>query len=85
MLRMVIRFRIELLAQFGQRQTPGRVFKIRKWLDTWVANVATILSQQIVKIDQERNLLFIKEQFQALPKKWLLLNHSVKKRGKDGN
>ncbi|HEY1645128.1 MAG TPA: 50S ribosomal protein L3 [Candidatus Saccharimonadales bacterium] len=44
----------------GQRQSPGKVFKGKKMCGHMGDKVRTILSQQIVRIDLERNLVLIK-------------------------
>jgi large subunit ribosomal protein L3 len=44
----------------GQRQTPGRVFKGKRMAGHMGNVKRTILSQRIVKIDKERNLVLIR-------------------------
>jgi len=44
----------------GQRQSPGKVFKGKKMCGHMGDKMRTILSQQIVRIDLERNLVLIK-------------------------
>lgn len=44
----------------GQRQSPGKVFKGKKMCGHLGDATRTILSQQIVKIDVERNLVLIR-------------------------
>ncbi len=44
----------------GQRQTPGRVFKGKKMAGHLGDCRCTVQNQQIIKIDQDRNLMLIK-------------------------
>lgn len=44
----------------GQRQSPGRVFKGKKMAGQLGNKRCTIQSQQVVRIDEERNLLLVK-------------------------
>lgn len=44
----------------GQRQTPGRVFKGKRMAGHMGNVKRTILSQRIVKIDKERNLVLVR-------------------------
>lgn len=44
----------------GQRQSPGKVFKGKKMCGHMGDVVRTILSQPIVRIDSERNLVFVR-------------------------
>lgn len=44
----------------GQRQSPGKVFKGKKMAGHLGDDQRTILSQRIVKIDHERNLVLVK-------------------------
>src|SRR5579883_705693 len=44
----------------GQRQSPGKVFKGKKMSGHLGDVVTTVLSQQIIRIDLERNLVLVK-------------------------
>lgn len=44
----------------GQRQSPGRVFKGKKMAGHLGDDQRTILSQRIVKIDKDRNLILVR-------------------------
>jgi len=68
----------------GQRQTPGRVFKGRKMAGHMGADNCTVQSQEIVRIDAERNLLLIRGAIPGAPGGNVFVFPAVKVRG-DGN
>jgi large subunit ribosomal protein L3 len=51
----------------GQNQFPGRVFKGKKMAGHMGAENCTVQSQEIVKVDNERNLLLIKGAIPGAP------------------
>jgi large subunit ribosomal protein L3 len=62
----------------GQCQTPGRVIKGKKMAGHMGNELKTIQNQSIVKVDVERNLLFIKGGVPGAPKGWVVIKKSVK-------
>jgi large subunit ribosomal protein L3 len=67
----------------GQRQTPGRVFK-GKPMAGHMGNVnRTIQSQEVIKVDLERNLLLIKGAIPGAPGGYVIILPSVKHKGKE--
>jgi large subunit ribosomal protein L3 len=63
----------------GQRQSPGKVFKGKLMAGHLGDAVRTILSQQIVRIDLERNLVLIKGAVPGAPKAFVVIRSAVKK------
>jgi large subunit ribosomal protein L3 len=63
----------------GQRQSPGKVFKGKKMSGHLGDKVRTILSQKIVRIDLERNLVLIKGAVPGAPKAYVIIRPAVKK------
>lgn len=69
----------------GQRQSPGKVFKGKK-MSGQMGNVrCTIMSQQIVKLDLDRNLILIKGVVPGAPGGNIFIRSAVKKRQKEEN
>ncbi len=67
----------------GQRQTPGRVFKGKK-MAGHLGNVKrTVQSQEVVKVDIERNLLMVKGGIPGAPGGYVIVVPAVKMRGKN--
>lgn len=62
----------------GQRQSPGRVFKGKKMAGQMGNKQRTVQSQQIVKVDVERNLLLIKGTVPGAPGGFVVVKPSVK-------
>lgn len=62
----------------GQRQSPGRVFKGKKMAGQMGNKQCTVQSQQIVKVDLERNLLLIKGTVPGAPGGFVVVKPSVK-------
>ena len=68
----------------GQNQTPGRVFKGKKMAGHLGAERQTSLNLQIVKIDAERHLIFVKGSVPGAPGGIVMLKPSVKTKTKKG-
>jgi large subunit ribosomal protein L3 len=67
----------------GQRQTPGRVFK-GKPMAGHMGNVnTTVQSQEVIKVDLERNLLLIKGAVPGAPGGYVIILPAAKKKGKE--
>lgn len=65
----------------GQNQTPGRVFKGKK-MAGHLGNVrCTVQTLEIIKIDQEKNVLMIKGAVPGAPGGSVEVRHAVKKVG----
>jgi len=64
----------------GQCQTPGRVFKGKKMAGQMGNKKRTVQGLEIIKIDQENNLLLLKGSTPGAKGSSLLLRHSVKNR-----
>ncbi|MBN2689979.1 MAG: 50S ribosomal protein L3 [Gammaproteobacteria bacterium] len=65
----------------GQCQDPGRVFKGKKMAGQ-LGNVrCTVQNQQLVRIDEEKNLLFIKGTIPGAANGYVVVKPAVKKRG----
>lgn len=64
----------------GQRQSPGKVFKGKKMCGQ-LGNVRkTILSQRIVRIDKERNLIMVRGCVPGAPNGDVIIRSAVKKK-----
>lgn len=63
----------------GQRQSPGKVFKGKKMAGHLGDAQRTILSQRIVKIDLERNLILIRGAVPGAPGGCVIIRPAVKK------
>lgn len=70
----------------GQRQSPGKVFKGKK-MSGHMGNVQrTVISQDVVKIDPERNLLLIRGAIPGSPGSNVVIRPSTRKQKKmEGN
>jgi len=67
----------------GQNQSPGRVFKGKK-MSGHMGNVReTILSQPIVKLDQERNLVLLRGTVPGAPGGTVILRPAIKKQNQE--
>lgn len=67
----------------GQRQTPGRVFKGKRMAGHLGCVKRTIQSQQIVKIDLERNLLLVRGGIPGAPGGFVIISPAVKVKKND--
>ncbi len=63
----------------GQRQSPGKVFKGKKMSGHLGDKKRTILSQQIVRIDLDRNLVLIKGAVPGAQSSYVIIRPAVKK------
>jgi large subunit ribosomal protein L3 len=63
----------------GQRQSPGKVFKGKKMSGHLGDKVRTILSQKIVRIDLERNLVLVRGAVPGAPSTYVVIRPAVKK------
>ncbi|TAK72307.1 MAG: 50S ribosomal protein L3 [Gammaproteobacteria bacterium] len=63
----------------GQRQSPGKVFKGKRMAGHLGDVKRTILSQQIVRIDAERNLVFIKGAVPGAVNGCVIIRPAIKK------
>jgi large subunit ribosomal protein L3 len=63
----------------GQNQTPGRVFKGKKMAGHLGDVRCTVQSLEIIKIDQEKNVLMIKGAVPGAPGGSVEIRHAVKK------
>jgi large subunit ribosomal protein L3 len=68
----------------GQRQSPGRVFKGKKMCGHMGDVQRTIQSQQVVRIDLERNLILVKGTIPGAPGGRVIISPAVKKQAKKG-
>lgn len=66
----------------GQRQTPGRVFKGKKMAGQLGNVQRTAQNQEVIKIDNERNLIMIKGGIPGAPGGYVCIKPAVKQRGK---
>lgn len=67
----------------GQRQSPGKVFKGKKMAGHLGSDRRTILSQRIVKIDKERNLLLVRGAVPGAPGGNVIIRPAVKAKQKN--
>lgn len=65
----------------GQNQTPGRVVKGKRMAGHLGSEYCTVYSQEIVRVDAERNLLLIKGAVPGAPGGMVVVTRSVKTRG----
>ena len=65
----------------GQCQTPGRVFKGKKMAGQMGNVTCSVQKQQIVKVDSERHLIFIKGAIPGAPGGTVVVIPSVKGKG----
>lgn len=63
----------------GQRQSPGKVFKGKRMCGHMGDKKRTILSQQIVRIDLERNLVLIRGAVPGSQSTYVVIRPAVKK------
>ncbi|MBV9576062.1 MAG: 50S ribosomal protein L3 [Gammaproteobacteria bacterium] len=63
----------------GQRQSPGKVFKGKRMAGHLGNAIRTIQSQQIVRIDLERNLILIKGAVPGAVSTYIIIRPAVKK------
>jgi large subunit ribosomal protein L3 len=63
----------------GQRQSPGKVFKGKKMSGHLGDVVRTILSQPIIRIDLERNLVLIRGAVPGAPSTFVIIRPAIKK------
>lgn len=63
----------------GQRQSPGKVFKGKKMSGHMGDVIRTILSQQIVRIDLERNVVLVKGAVPGAISKFVIIRPAIKK------
>lgn len=64
----------------GQRQSPGKVFKGKRMAGHMGDVVRTILSQPIVRIDAERNLVFIRGAVPGAISTYVIIRPAIKKK-----
>lgn len=65
----------------GQRQTPGRVFKGKKMCGHMGDVQRIVQNQQIMQIDKERNLLFVKGGVPGAPNGRVIIKFAIKNKG----
>lgn len=63
----------------GQRQSPGKVFKGKRMSGHLGDAVRTILSQQVIRIDLERNLVLIKGAVPGGQNAYVVIRSAIKK------
>lgn len=63
----------------GQRQSPGKVFKGKRMAGHLGDAKRTSLSQQVVRIDAERNLIMIKGSIPGATNSYVIIRSAVKK------
>src|SRR3990167_8209316 len=63
----------------GQRQSPGKVFKGKRMAGHLGDAKRTIMTQQVVRIDPERNLIMIKGSVPGAPNNYVVIRSAVKK------
>jgi len=66
----------------GQRQSPGRVFKGKKMAGQMGNVKRTILSQPIVRVDAERNLIMVRGGVPGAENGYVVIRSAVKKHDK---
>ena len=67
----------------GQNQSPGRVFKGKKMCGHLGNAQRTVMSQQIVRVDSERNLILVKGAIPGAPGGEVFIRHAVKVQQKE--
>jgi large subunit ribosomal protein L3 len=65
----------------GQNQTPGRVFKGKKMCGHMGSKACTVQNLQIVRVDNERNLLLVSGAVPGAPGNDVIVRPAVKKQG----
>ena len=68
----------------GQRQSPGKVFKGKKMSGHLGDVKRTVLSQKIVRIDNDRNLIFVRGGVPGAPGGVVIIRPAVKKPDDNG-
>lgn len=68
----------------GQRQSPGKVFKGKKMSGHMGDETCTIMTQKIIKIDNERNLLMVKGGVPGAPGTRVIIRASIKAKTEGG-
>lgn len=68
----------------GQRQSPGKVFKGKKMAGHLGDDQRTILSQRIVKIDKERNLILVRGAVPGAPGGDIIIRPAIKVKKAEG-
>lgn len=63
----------------GQRQSPGKVFKGKKMCGHMGDEMKTILSQKVVRVDLERNLVLIRGAVPGGENNYVVIRPAVKK------
>lgn len=63
----------------GQRQSPGKVFKGKKMSGRLGGKKRTILSQRIIQLDPEKNLLFIRGAVPGASGVYVVIRPAIKK------
>lgn len=63
----------------GQRQSPGKVFKGKKMSGHLGAKKRTVLSQKIVRIDEQRNLIMVRGAVPGAPHTFVVIRPAIKK------
>lgn len=63
----------------GQRQSPGKVFKGKRMAGHLGDVRRTILSQQVVRVDVERNLILVQGGVPGSPNTYVIIRPAVKK------
>ncbi len=69
----------------GQRQSPGKVFKGKKMAGHLGNDKRTILSQRIVRIDPERNLVLVRGAVPGAPGGDVIIRPAVKEKKRGDN
>jgi large subunit ribosomal protein L3 len=65
----------------GQRQTPGRVFKGKKMCGHLGQVQRTVMSQRVVRLDVERNLILVRGAVPGAPGSDVIIRPAVKRKG----
>ena len=65
----------------GQRQDPGKVFKGKKMAGQYGDIHKTLQSLQVVKVDEQKNLICVKGATPGASGTWLVVEDSIKKDG----
>lgn len=68
----------------GQRQSPGKVFKGKKMAGHLGDDQRTILSQRIVKIDKDRNLVLVRGAVPGAPGGTVIIRAAIKAKKSGG-
>lgn len=68
----------------GQRQSPGKVFKGKKMSGHMGQDTCTVQSQQVVRVDVERNLILVRGSIPGAPGCDVIIKPTVKVKKKRG-